>query len=285
MSIQQQAPAQHQERQPGRQHAMRPQPETIRSDYRGSGKLEGRVAIIAGGDSGIGRSAAVHFAREGADLFIVYLDEDVDADETRRLVLAEGRRCHTMRADLSHPEEARRVARLALEHYGHIDILVHSVAQQYPQAVPEDITPEQLAHTFANNVYSAFFLVQAVAPHLQPGSAIVLTGSVTGVRGNVKLIDYASTKGALHTLNYSLAQAYAERGIRVNLVAPGPIWTPLIPSSFSEEQVGSFGEQTLMKRPGQPSECGPAYVFLASNDASYVTGQIVHVNGGGFIGD
>lgn len=285
MSIQQQAPAQHQERQPGRQHAMRPQPETIRSDYRGSGKLEGRVAIIAGGDSGIGRSAAVHFAREGADLFIVYLDEDADADETRRLVLAEGRRCQTMRADLSHPEEAKRAARLALEHYGHIDILVHSVAQQYPQAAPEDITPEQLAHTFANNFYSAFFLVQAVAPHLQPGSAIVLTGSVTGVRGNVKLVDYASTKGALHTLNYSLAQAYAERGIRVNLIAPGPIWTPLIPSSFNEEQVGSFGKQTLMKRPGQPSECGPAYVFLASNDASYVTGQIVHVNGGGFIGD
>jgi NAD(P)-dependent dehydrogenase (short-subunit alcohol dehydrogenase family) len=274
-----------QDRQPGKQAPMVPPPETIRASYRGSGKLQGRIALISGGDSGIGRSVALHFAREGAEVLIAYLDEDQDAEQTRRLIAAEGRECLAIRADLSRPEECRRVVRQAVEAHRRIDVLVHSVAQQFPQAELEKITPEQLDHTFRTNVFSNFFLTQAALPHIPRGGSIVFTGSVTGVRGNVKLMDYASTKGAIHTLNYSLAQSLAERGIRVNLVAPGPIWTPLIPSSFSEEQVRKFGSSTLMKRAGQPSEVGPAYVFLASEDASFVTGQIIHVNGGGFIGD
>lgn len=279
-------PAQHQDRQPGRQAEMTPPPETIRERYRGSGKLEGKVAIVAGGDSGIGRSVAQHFAREGADLVIAYLDEDEDAEETRRLVAGEGRACLAVRADLSRQEDCRRVVRQAMETHGRLDILVLSVAQQFPRLTLEDITPEQLAHTFRNNVFSNFLLTQATLPHLTDGAGcIIFTGSVTGARGNPRLMDYASTKGAIHTLNYSLAQSLAGRGIRVNLVAPGPVWTPLIPSSFPEEQVEKFGANTLMKRAGQPSELGPAYVFLASEDASFITGQVIHVNGGGFIGD
>lgn len=279
-------PAQHQERQPGKQSSMQPEPVSIRDSYRGSGKLQDRVAIIAGGDSGIGRSVALHYAREGAKVVIAYLDEDEDAETTRRLVTEEGRPCLAVRADLTKPEDCRRVVRQAMEAHGHLDILVLSIAQQYPQASLEDITPEQLTHTFRNNVFSCFMLIQAALPHLTDGvGSIVITGSVTGARGNPRLMDYASTKGALHTLNYSLATSLAGRGIRVNLVAPGPIWTPLIPSSFSAEEVQKFGSSTLMKRAGQPCEVGPAYVFLASDDASFITGQVIHVNGGGFIGD
>jgi len=279
-------PAQHQDRQPGQQSRMQPEPASIRDSYRGSGKLEGRVAIIAGGDSGIGRAVALHYAREGADVVVAYLDEDEDAEETRRLVDAEGRACLALRADLTRPEDCRRVARQAMETHGHIDILVLSVAQQFPQLTLESITPEQLTHTFRNNVFSNFLLVQAVLPHLTDGvGCIIFTGSVTGARGSPRLMDYASTKGAIHTLNYSLAQSLAGRGIRVNLVAPGPVWTPLIPSSFSAEEVEKFGSNTLMKRAGQPCEVGPAYVFLAAEDATFITGQVIHVNGGGFIGD
>jgi NAD(P)-dependent dehydrogenase (short-subunit alcohol dehydrogenase family) len=278
-------PAQSQSRQPGQQRPMEPAPETIRADYRGSGKLKDRIAVVAGGDSGIGRAAAVHFAREGANVVIVYLDEDKDAEDTRRMVSEEGRHCHAIRSDLSHPEEAKRVVRQVMEMHGRIDVLVHSVAQQYPQSTPEDISPEQLQRTFATNVFSAFFLVGAALPHMGAGGAIVLTGSVNGVRGNKKLMDYAATKGAIHNFAYSLASSLAQRGIRVNVVAPGPIWTPLIPSSFEPSHVEKFGSNTLLGRAGQPSECGPAYVYLASDDSSYVTGQIVHVNGGGFIGD
>lgn len=277
-------PQQVQDQQPGKQASMQPQPETIRDDYRGSGKLNGKVALISGGDSGIGRAVAVHFAREGATILIAYLNEDEDAEETRRLVIDEQQPCLTVRADLSRQEDCRRTVRQAMETYGRIDILVHSVAQQYPQASFDDITPEQLAHTFRTNVFSNFLLTEAALPHIPRGGNIIFTGSVTGARGHKTLIDYSATKGAIHTLTYSLATALAERGIRVNLVAPGPIWTPLIPSSFSAEEVEKFGSTTLMKRAGQPSEVGPAYVFLASKDASFITGQILHVNGGSFIG-
>lgn len=285
MAKQQTVPAQEQGHQPGRQSQMRPEPRTIREDYHGTGKLKDRVALVCGGDSGIGRSAAVHLAREGAQVLIAYLEEDDDAEVTRQMVAAEGRSCLAIRADLSRVDDCKRAVRQAVETHGRIDVLVHSVAQQFPQQAVEHISAEQLDRTFRNNVYSAFFVVQAALPHMPEGSAIVLTGSVNGARGNAHLIDYASTKGALHNLTYSLAQALSDRGIRVNLVAPGPIWTPLIPSSFEADHVASFGANTLMKRPGQPEEVGPAYVYLASADSSYVTGQVLHINGGGFIGD
>jgi NAD(P)-dependent dehydrogenase (short-subunit alcohol dehydrogenase family) len=277
-------PPQQQERQPGHEVQMEPAPEVIRDDYRGAGKLAGKIAFVSGGDSGIGRSVAVHYAREGADVAIAYLDEDNDAAETARMVEAEGRQCLPIRADLSQKPECERAVAEAVARFGRIDVLVHSIAQQYVQDAPEDISPEQLQRTFQTNVFSYFFLTQAALPHMGEGSAIIYTGSVTGARGKTQLMDYASTKGAIQTLTFSMAQKLAERGIRVNLVAPGPIWTPLIPSSFSPEQVESFGKSTLMGRPGQPSELGPAYVFLASKDASYMTGQILHINGGSFIG-
>jgi NAD(P)-dependent dehydrogenase (short-subunit alcohol dehydrogenase family) len=276
-------PPQHQARQPGREHEMAPRPIFIREDYRGSGRLQGRVALITGGDSGIGRAVAVHFAREGADVAIVYLEEQRDAEETKRLVQAEGRRCLLLAGDVARQEYCHEAVNRAIEEFGRLDILVNNAAEQHPQTAFEDITSEQLVRTFGTNIFAYFYMAKAALAHMKEGGAIVNSTSVTAYRGSSHLIDYAATKGAIVAFTRSLALAVVERGIRVNAVAPGPIWTPLIPASFPAERVKDFGKDVPLGRAGQPSEVAPAYVFLASADSSYITGQTIHPNGGGFI--
>lgn len=263
---------------------MRPRPVTIADSYRGSERLRGKVALITGGDSGIGRAVAVHFAREGAEIAVMYLDEHEDACETRQLVEGEGRSCLLLPGDARSEDHCRSCVQKVVGRFGHIDVLVNHLGGQWPQESVESIDPQQLRRTFETNVYPYFFVTQYALPHMGRGSCILNTASVVSFRGSKHLIDYASTKGAIRALTYSLASNLAERGIRVNGVAPGPIWTPLIVSSFDEERIRSFGADTLLKRAGQPSEVAPAFVYLASEGASYVTGQFIHVNGGGYIG-
>lgn len=277
---QQTLPPQEQHRQPGRQSEMHPQPRSGESRYLAAGKLKGKVAIITGGDSGIGRAVAIAFAKEGADLIVCYYDEHRDAAETRRLVEEEGRRCILLAGDIGDEMHCDDIVRQALELNGRIDILVNNAAEQHVSKRMEDIGTGQLERTFRTNFFGMFLLTRAALPHLQEGSAIVNTTSVTAYRGSPGLIDYASTKGAIVAFTRSLAKAVADRGIRVNAVAPGPIWTPLIPASFPADEVATFGADTLLKRPGQPEEVAPSYVFLASDDASYMTGQVLHPNGG-----
>ncbi|MDX2230823.1 MAG: SDR family oxidoreductase [Leptolyngbyaceae cyanobacterium bins.349] len=276
-------PPQHQDQRPGLQSEMTPAPQSGESHYRGSGKLEGKVALITGGDSGIGRSVAVMFAKEGADVAIIYLSEHRDADETKRLVEQEGRRCLAIAGDIGSEQFCQDAVRKTVDALGKLDILINNAAEQHPQESIEDITAEQLEKTFRTNIFSMFFLCKAVLPHLQPGSSIINTTSVTAYKGSPQLLDYSSTKGAIVAFTRSLSQALVEKGIRVNGVAPGPIWTPLIPSTFPEEKVESFGQQVPMQRAGQPDEVAPSYVFLASSDSSYMTGQILHPNGGSVI--
>jgi len=270
--------------QPGYEYKMTPEPEIIREGYKGSDKLEDKKALITGGDSGIGRSVAVHFAREGADVAIAYYDEHKDALETKRLVEAEGRKCLLICGDLKDENFCKKVLSEALEFLGGLNILVNNAAVQFPQKKFEDITGEQVRETFETNIFPFFYLTKEALKYLNEGDAIINTASVTAYRGSFHLIDYSSTKGAIVSFTRSTSAMLAEKGIRVNAVAPGPIWTPLIPSTFEPNEVAVFGEDTPMKRAGQPSEVGPAYVFLASKDASYITGQVIHINGGEIVG-
>ncbi len=272
-------PAQQQE-EPGQEHEMTPKPEVIRDGYKGSDKLKGKIALITGGDSGIGRSVAVHFAREGADLAIVYKEEDKDAQDTKRMVEQEGRRCLLIKADIREEQNCKNAVEQTVRELGGLNVLVNNAAEQHPKEDVQEITAEQLDSTFRTNIFSFFYFVQAALPHLKENDSIINTTSITSYRGSKELLDYSSTKGAITTFTRSLAQNLADKKIRVNAVAPGPIWTPLIPSTFPEEKVAKFGQDTTMKRPGQPSEVAPSYVFLASEDGSYFTGQILHPNGG-----
>lgn len=271
-----------QERRPGLEKEMEPRPDFL-PDYRGSGKLEGRVALVTGGDSGIGRAVAVAFALEGADVAILYLNEHRDAEETKQHVEQQGRRCLAIAGDIGDEAFCRDAVEQVGNHFGRLDILVNNAAEQHPQESIEDISAAQLDRTFRTNIYSMFFLTKAALPHLKSGSVIINTTSVTAYRGSEQLLDYSATKGAIVAFTRSLSQSLIERGIRVNGVAPGPIWTPLIVSTFPEEKVKTFGQDTPMKRPGQPDEVAACYVFLASRDSSYIAGQILHPNGGEII--
>ncbi|WP_368504645.1 SDR family oxidoreductase [Alkalihalophilus sp. As8PL] len=273
-------PAQHQNRQPGFEEEMEPKPIFDRPRYKGSGKLEGKVALITGGDSGIGRAVAIAFAREGADLVIGYLDEHDDAQITKQLVEKEGRSCLLFTGDIGEESIAKQLVQKTIETHNQIDILVNNAAEQHPQTSLEAITTEQLERTFKTNIFSFFHVTKAALPHLKAGASIINTASITAYQGNDQLIDYSSTKGAIVSFTRSLSESLIKRGIRVNGVAPGPIWTPLIPASFDASHVASFGQNSPMKRAGQPEELAPSYVYLASDDSSYVSGQMLHVNGG-----
>lgn len=273
-------PAQHQAK-PGSERSMSPRPRYRAPQYRGSGKLEGRVALVTGGDSGIGRAVAVLYAREGADVAVVYLSEHEDAEETRRAVETEGRRALLIPGDVSDPEFCRDAVGRAVRELGRLDILVNNAAFQQHADRPEDISDAQWDRTFRTNIYGYFYMVRAALPHLGDGSAIVNTGSITGMEGSRELLDYSSTKGAIHAFTKSLAQNLLERGIRVNAVAPGPVWTPLNPADVPAAKVKEFGGDTPMGRPAQPEELAPAYVFLAAaSDSSYITGDVLPVLGG-----
>jgi NAD(P)-dependent dehydrogenase (short-subunit alcohol dehydrogenase family) len=265
---------------PGFTDRMNPRPDHGEDSYRGSGRLEGKKAIITGGDSGIGRAVAIAFAREGADLLISYLCEDEDAEETRRLIEQAGRQAILVPGDVSDPAHCRSIVQKAVDAFGRIDVLVNNAAHQASFTALEEIPDEEWDRTFRINIYSMFYLAKAAAPHMGPGSAIINTASVNADTPSPELLAYATTKGAIQNFTGGLSQLLAERGVRVNCVAPGPIWTPLIPSTMPEEKVKSFGQQAPMKRPGQPKELAPVYVLLASDEASYVSGATVAVTGG-----
>jgi NAD(P)-dependent dehydrogenase (short-subunit alcohol dehydrogenase family) len=274
-------PAQHQEK-PGIEAKLSPRPRYEAPLYRGAEKLKGKVALITGGDSGIGRAVAVLFAREGADVAFTFLrEEKVDAKETQEAIEAEGRRARGISGDVSNPRFCRRVVKDTLKNFGKLDILVNNAAFQQHQENLEDLTEHQWDRTFKTNIYGYFFLTKAALPHLAEGSAIINTGSITGLEGSKQLLDYAATKGAIHAFTKSLAQNLVDRGIRVNCVAPGPVWTPLNPADKKPEDVAQFGADTPMKRPAQPEEIAPAFVYFASEvDSSYVTGEVLTLLGG-----
>ncbi|MBM7061906.1 glucose 1-dehydrogenase [Pseudomonas sp. UL073] len=273
-------PPQHQQRQPGSEKVMHPEPLYIRATYRGAGKLAGKVAVITGADSGIGRAVAVHFAEEGADIVLLYFDEHADAEQTKTEIEKRGRQVALHAGDVAREAFCREVVEDTLAKWGRIDVLVNNAGEQHPQERLEDISEAQWEKTFRTNIFAMLQLTKAVLPHLKEGAAIINTGSITAYKGNATLLDYSSSKGAIISYTRSLALNLAERGIRVNAVAPGPIWTPLIPSTFDADKVAHFGGNTPMKRPGQPAEVAPAYVYLACEDSSYVTGQVIHINGG-----
>ena len=273
-------PAQHIAK-PGHEAELDLAPQFLAPDYRGSGKLEGFAAIVTGADSGIGRAVAVLFAREGADVTVAYLDERADAEETRRCIEAEGRRCVLVAGDIKKAKFAQKVVARTIEAFGRLDVVVNNAAFQEHAESIEDITEERLEETFRTNIFGYFHMAQAALPHLKEGASIINTGSVTGIMGNKDLLDYSMTKGGIHAFTRSLASALIKQGIRVNAVAPGPVWTPLNPADKPADKIAKFGEQTPMGRPAQPEELAPAYVFLASpQTSSYITGEILPVIGG-----
>lgn len=277
-------PPQHQERQPGRQSPMVPPPRSEMRDYKAAGKLSGKTALISGGDSGIGRAVAIAFAKEGADVAILYLEEHEDAEATRTFIEAENRRALSIAGDIADSAFCREAVRKTIEAFGRIDILVNNAAEQHVVTNFEDIEDTLIERTFRTNILGMLFLTRSALKHIPEGGAIVNTTSVTAYRGSPGLIDYSATKGAIVAFTRSLSAALVERKIRVNAVAPGPVWTPLIPASFAADKVESFGTNTPMKRAGQPDEIAPCFVFLASDDASYMTGQTLHPNGGQIVG-
>ncbi|MBW3629541.1 MAG: SDR family oxidoreductase [Gemmatimonadetes bacterium] len=266
---------------PGVESKMDPPADHGEQSYRGSGKLEGLVAIVTGGDSGIGRAVCIAFAREGADVAVGYLPgkEEKDAQETKRWVEEAGRRCLLIPFDVQQRAECQRLVEQVTTELGRLDILVNNAAYQMSRKSIEEYSEEQVELTFRTNIFGYFYMAQAAMPHLKPGAAIVNTGSITGMDGNPELLDYSATKGAIHAFTKALATNVAAQGIRVNCIAPGPVWTPLIPSTFDHEHVVGFGEDTVWKRPAQPAEIAPAYVFLASPDARYITGEVLAITG------
>src|SRR5690349_21449943 len=273
-------PKQQQSRQPGVESEMKPKPDSSPDYYKGGGKLDAKVAIIPGGDSGIGRAVALAFAKEGADIAVVYLNEHSDANETKEKVEQRGRKCKLINGDVGDEKFCIEAVAQAISALGHVDILVNNAAEQHVRESILDIDDAQLQRTFRTSIFSMFYMVKAVLPHLKKGSRIINTTSVTAYKGSPHLLDYSATKGAIVTFTRSLSLQLAEKEINVNGVAPGPIWTPLIPSTFPPDKVAEFGKDTPMKRPGQPDEVAPCYVFLASEDSSYMSGQVLHPNGG-----
>ena len=276
-------PAQHQEQQPGIESIMNPLPVAEDPSYVGSNKLNGKVAIISGGDSGIGRAVSIAYAKEGADLILVYANEYDDANQTKARIEQLGQRCIIIAGDIGDELFCQQVVKQTLETFGKLDILVNNAGEQHPQNSLLDITSAQLERTFRTNIFGYFYLTKAALPYLKAGSVIINTASITAYEGHDQLIDYSATKGAVVSFNRSLSESLCKLGIRVNGVAPGPIWTPLIPASFQADKVATFGSTTPMQRAGQPKELAPAYVFLASADSSYMSGQVLHINGGTII--
>ncbi|QHT45040.1 SDR family oxidoreductase [Bacillus sp. SB49] len=273
-------PAQEQGSQPGMESEMQPLPLQADTDYQSGNKLQGKVALITGGDSGIGRSVAIGYAKEGADVAISYLEEHEDAEHTKQLVEAEGRRAILIAGDVGDEDVCKQAVQRTVDELGQLDILVNNAAEQHPKDDLLDITTEQLESTFRTNIFSMFHLTKEAIPHLKQGSAIINTASINPYTGNPQLVDYTATKGAVVAFTRSMAQQLVDKGIRVNGVAPGPIWTPLIPATFPKEDVEEFGTSTPMGRPGQPVEHVGSYVLLASDDSTYITGQFIHINGG-----
>lgn len=273
-------PGQEQERQPGLETKMEPAPDFANNLAGKAERLPGKTALITGGDSGIGRAVAVAFAKEGADIAISYLDEHEDAEETKKFVEKEGRRCILIPGDIGEESHCRDIIRQVIDEFGKLDVLVNNAAEQHMQTSLKDISAEQMERTFRTNVFSMFHLTKAALEHMKEGASIINTTSITAFRGEPTLIDYSATKGAILAFTRSLSGSLAKQGIRVNGVAPGPIWTPLIPASFPADQVEGFGTSSPLGRPGQPDELAPGYVYLASDDSSYVTGQVLHINGG-----
>jgi NAD(P)-dependent dehydrogenase (short-subunit alcohol dehydrogenase family) len=273
-------PPQHQSKMPGKTAMMVPQPEDRMERYKSAERFKGKTVIITGGDSGIGRAAAIGFAKEGANVAILYLNEHEDAQETIRDIEAQGVKAMAIPTDVSHKPACQEAVDAIHGTFGRIDVLCNNAAEQHPKKDLADITPVQLQATFATNIFSMFYMTQCCLPHMKAGGSIVNTASITAYAGSPQLLDYSSTKGAIVAFTRSLALNLIEKEIRVNAVAPGPIWTPLIPSTFSEEKVAEFGTQVPMQRAGQPDEVAPSIIFLASSDASYITGQTIHINGG-----
>ena len=276
-------PPQMQDHQPGRETEMQPKPDYM-PKFPGNGRLKDKVAIITGGDSGIGRACAVLFAREGAEVALVYLEESEDATITAEAVKAESKQALLLRGDVGEKAFCETVVGQVVEKFGKLDVLVNNAAEQHMETALEEISEEQMRRTFETNFFGYMFMAQAALPHLKKGSAIVNTTSITAYRGSPSLMDYASTKGAIVAFTRSLSESLAKKGIRVNAVAPGPIWTPLIPASFPADKVATFGADQPLGRPGQPNEVATSHLFLASDESSYMTGQVLHPNGGEIIG-